>query len=70
MRYSDIANQPDHMQACREYIAERYGESVTLQLPATVETLYRAVLSSASEELAQLVILSDHRVYPLTEEIK
>jgi len=66
MRYSDISNQPDHMQACREYITERYSLSVTLQLPATVETLYRAVLSGASEELAQLHILSDHGL-PLPE---
>jgi SLT domain-containing protein len=62
MRYSDIANQSDHLQACREYITERYGESVMLQLPATVDTLYRAVLSGATEELAQLHILSDHRL--------
>lgn len=66
MRYSDIANQIDHMQACREYITERYGESVTFQLPATIETLNRAVLSGATEELAQLHILSDHGL-PLPE---
>lgn len=64
MTYDEIAHQQDYMQACREYLAEQYGEAVPLQLPSTVETLWNSILSGATEELAQLHILSDHRLPP------
>lgn len=64
MTYDEIANQQDYMQACRVYLSEQYGEAVPLQLPSTVETLWNAILSGATEELAQLYILSDHRLPP------
>ena len=62
MKYQEIASQLDYMQACRVYLSEQYGEAVPLQLPSTVETLWNAILSGATEELAQLYILSDHRL--------
>ncbi len=64
MKYDEIASQPNYMQACREYLAEQYGEAVPLQLPSTTETLWNSILSGATEELAQLHILSDHRLPP------
>ena len=64
MKYNEISLQRDYMLACREYLAEQYGEAVPLQLPSTVETLWNAILAGATEELAQLHILSDHRLPP------
>ena len=52
------------MQACKDYLATTYGEAVPLQFPSTVETLWNAILAGATEELAQLHILSDHRLPP------
>lgn len=64
MKYDEIASQPNYMQACRDYLSEQYGEAVPLQLPSTVDTLWNSILSGATEELAQLHILSDHRLPP------
>lgn len=64
MKYDDISKQQDYLQGCRDYLAEQYGEAVPLVMPSTVETLWNAILSGATEELAQLHILSDHRLPP------
>lgn len=65
MTYEEISKNPNYMQACMDYLAEQYGEAVPLVMPSTVETLWNAVLSGATEELAQLHILSEHRLTPL-----
>lgn len=62
MKYGEISLQRDYMQACREYLAEQYGEAVPLQFPSAVESLWNAILAGATEELAQRYILSDHRL--------
>ena len=64
MTYEEISKSPNYMQACRDYLAEQYGEAVPLQMPSTVETLWNAILSGATEKLAQLNILSDHQLPP------
>lgn len=64
MNYEEISKSQDYMQACRDYLSEQYGEAVPLVMPSTVETLWNAILSGATEELAQLHILSDHRLQP------
>lgn len=68
MKYSEISSQQDYLQGCRDYLAEQYGDAVPLQLPSTVETLWNSILSGATEELAQLHLLSDHRLTPPTNE--
>jgi len=62
MKYEDIASEANHMQACRDYVAAVYGEAVVHQMPAVVETLWCSLLAGATEELAQITILSDHRL--------
>lgn len=64
MQYSEIATSIDSRGACALYISENYGEAVVHQIPTVLDTLWAALLSGATEELAQLHILSDHRLPP------
>lgn len=64
MTYDELSKQRDYILACREYLAEVYGEAVVHQFPAVQDTLWNSILSGATEELAQLHILSDHRLPP------
>ncbi|MFJ3006148.1 hypothetical protein [Pseudomonas fluorescens] len=60
MNYEDIAREANHIQACREYVSERYGESVTLQLPSVIETLWDCILFGMPEGLAHIAIFGQH----------
>jgi len=60
MRYEDIASEANHTQACREYIDERYGVSVALQLPSVIETLWDCILFGIPEGLAHIAIFGQH----------
>lgn len=62
MKYDEIANQKDYRAACGLYVAETYGEAVVHQLPTLLDTLWSSLLAGATEDLAQLNILSDHRL--------
>jgi len=60
MKYEDITNEANHMQACREYVDERYGVSVTLQFPSVIETLWDCILFGMPEGLAHIAIFGQH----------
>lgn len=64
MKYEEIYLQRDYMSASREYLANTYGEAVPLQLPSTVETLWNAILAGATEHMAWMILLGDHRLPP------
>lgn len=60
MKYEDVAKEANHMQACREYVAESYGVFVALQFPSVIETLWDCILFGMPEGLAHIVILGRH----------
>lgn len=64
MKYGEILLNRDYMQACRKYLVETYGEAVPLQLPSTVEALWNAILACATEHMAWMILLGDHRLPP------
>lgn len=56
--YDQLTEQPDHWEACSNYIAKHFGADVSLALPRCYVTLWEMALSGYTEDMALLSLTS------------